>query len=315
MAAEPISRGVGWVADVLQAGGRRLVIAVPFVWLLLFFLAPFAIVAKISMAEFMVGVPPYTPLFEWTEDAWLHVRATANNYAYLVEDPLYVAAYVSSLKIAAISTVIALLIGYPMAYAIARSRQPWRNVLLLAVMLPFWTSFLIRVYAWIGILRSNGLLNNFLLWLGVIDEPLVILNTDVAVYIGIVYSYLPFMILPLYATLEKMDLSLLEAAQDLGCRPWKAFVTVTLPLSLPGIIAGSMLVFIPAVGEFVIPDLLGGPDTLMIGKVLWSEFFNNRDWPVASAVAIAMLVLLVAPIVLFQRHRMRQEEKAREAAL
>jgi putrescine transport system permease protein len=314
MAARPISRGVGWVADVLQAGGRRLVIAVPFVWLLLFFLAPFAIVAKISLAEFMIGVPPYTPLFEWTEDAWLHVRATANNYAYLIEDPLYVAAYLSSLKIAAVSTVIALLIGYPMAYAIARSRQPWRNVLMLAVMLPFWTSFLIRVYAWIGILRSNGLLNNFLLWLGVIDEPLVILNTDIAVYIGIVYSYLPFMILPLYATLEKMDLSLLEAAQDLGCRPWKAFVTVTLPLSMPGIIAGSMLVFIPAVGEFVIPDLLGGPNTLMIGKVLWSEFFNNRDWPVASAVAIAMLVLLVAPIVLFQRHRMRQEEKAREAA-
>lgn len=310
-----IGRVGRWVTEALQAGGRRLVIAVPFVWLLLFFLAPFAIVAKISLAEFRVGVPPYTPLFEWAEGTWIHVRATLANYAYLVDDPLYIAAYLSSVKIAAVSTVLALLIGYPMAYGIARSAQPWRNVLLLAVMLPFWTSFLIRVYAWIGILRSNGLLNNFLLWLGVIDEPLVLLNTDLAVYIGIVYSYLPFMILPLYATLEKMDLSLLEAAQDLGCRPWKAFVTVTLPLSLPGIIAGSMLVFIPAVGEFVIPDLLGGPSTLMIGKVLWSEFFNNRDWPVASAVAIAMLVLLVAPIVFFQRYRMRQEEKAREAAL
>ncbi|MGC2857327.1 ABC transporter permease subunit [Novispirillum sp. DQ9] len=310
----PVGRLGGWVWERLQEGGRGLVIAVPFVWLLLFFLAPFAIVAKISVAEFQVGVPPYTPFFEWTEDAWLHVRATAANYAYLLDDPLYVAAYLGSLKIAAVSTVLALLLGYPMAYGIARARQPWRNVLLLAVMLPFWTSFLIRVYAWIGILRSNGLLNNFLIWLGVIDQPLEILNTDIAVYIGIVYSYLPFMILPLYATLEKMDLSLLEAAQDLGCRPWKAFVTVTLPLSLPGIIAGSMLVFIPSVGEFIIPDLLGGPDTLMIGKILWAEFFNNRDWPVASAVAIAMLVLLVAPIVLFQRHRMRQEEKAREAA-
>ncbi len=310
-----IARAGQWLTEVLQAGGRRLVIAIPFVWLLLFFLAPFAIVAKISLAEFRVGVPPYTPLFEIAEGAWLHIRATLGNYAYLIDDPMYVAAYLSSVKIAAVSTVLALLIGYPMAYGIARSAQPWRNVLLLAVMLPFWTSFLIRVYAWIGILRSNGLLNNFLLWLGVIDEPLVLLNTDLAVYIGIVYSYLPFMILPLYATLEKMDLSLLEAAQDLGCRPWKAFVTVTLPLSLPGIIAGSMLVFIPAVGEFVIPDLLGGPSTLMIGKVLWSEFFNNRDWPVASAVAIAMLVLLVAPIVFFQRYRMRQDEKAREAAL
>lgn len=310
----PLAQVSGWIWERLQAGGRRVVIAVPFAWLLLFFLAPFLIVAKISLAEFQVGVPPYTPFFDWTEDAWLHIRATAANYAYLVEDPLYVAAYLGSLKIAAVSTVLALVIGYPMAYGIARARQPWRNVLLLAVMLPFWTSFLIRVYAWIGILRSNGLLNNFLIWLGVIDQPLEILNTDVAVYIGIVYSYLPFMILPLYATLEKMDLSLLEAAQDLGCRPWKAFVTVTLPLSLPGIIAGSMLVFIPSVGEFIIPDLLGGPDTLMIGKVLWAEFFNNRDWPVASAVATAMLVLLVAPIVLFQRHRMRQDEKAREAA-
>lgn len=310
----PLAQVSGWIWERLQAGGRRVVIAVPFAWLLLFFLAPFLIVAKISLAEFQVGVPPYTPFFDWTEDAWLHIRATAANYAYLVEDPLYVAAYLGSLKIAAVSTVLALVVGYPMAYGIARARQPWRNVLLLAVMLPFWTSFLIRVYAWIGILRSNGLLNNFLIWLGVIDQPLEILNTDIAVYIGIVYSYLPFMILPLYATLEKMDLSLLEAAQDLGCRPWKAFVTVTLPLSLPGIIAGSMLVFIPSVGEFIIPDLLGGPDTLMIGKVLWAEFFNNRDWPVASAVATAMLVLLVAPIVLFQRHRMRQDEKAREAA-
>ncbi len=292
--------------------GKGMVIAVPYAWLLLFFLTPFLIVLKISFAEFQIGIPPYTPLVEWVEDTYLQLRLSLGSYYYLLEDPLYVAAYLNSLKIAAISTALALVVGYPMAYGIARAGQSTRNALLLLVMLPFWTSFLIRVYAWIGILKNNGLLNNALMGLGVIDQPLEILNTEIAVYIGIVYSYLPFMILPLYANLEKMDLSLLEAAMDLGCRPWQAFVKVTLPLSMPGMVAGCMLVFIPAVGEFVIPDLLGGADSLMIGKVLWSEFFNNRDWPAASAVAIAMLVFLVLPIALFQRYQLAQEEKARE---
>jgi putrescine transport system permease protein len=225
----------------------------------------------------------------------------------LWEDPLYTIAYLKSLRIAGISTLVCLLLGYPMAYAIARTRDSLRNLLLMLIILPFWTSFLIRVYAWIGILKSNGLLNNLLLYLGVIDHPLTLLHTDFAVYLGIVYSYLPFMVLPLYATLSRMDLTLLEAAADLGCRPWEAFLKVTLPLSLPGIIAGCMLVFIPAVGEFVIPDLLGGPDSLMIGKVMWTEFFSNRDWPAASAVAVVMLALLVVPLALFQRAQEKSE--------
>lgn len=296
----------------LALRGKGLVVGIPFVWLLLFFMAPFAIVLKISFAEFMVGVPPYTPLLEWVDGTYLKITLAFSGYNYLFEDPLYISAYLSSMRIAATSTLICLLLGYPMAYGIARSSQTTRNVLLLLVVLPFWTSFLIRVYAWIGILKNNGLLNNALLALGIIDEPIELLNTEFAIYIGIVYSYLPFMILPLYTTLEKLDGSLLEAAQDLGCRPWKAFLKVTLPLSLPGIIAGCMLVFIPTVGEFVIPDLLGGASTLMIGKVMWNEFFQNRDWPTASAVAIAMLIFLVLPIVAFQRYQLRQEEKARE---
>ncbi|WP_221238411.1 ABC transporter permease subunit [Roseospira visakhapatnamensis] len=289
--------------------GRGLVIATPYGWLLLFFLLPFIIVLKISFAEFRLGVPPYTPLVTWLEGGYLHLKLALGNYLFLLDDPLYITAYLTSLKVALVSTVIALLIGYPMAYAIARSTPPWRSVFLLLVILPFWTSFLIRVYAWIGILKNNGLINNALMALGVIDEPLPLLNTEVSLYVGIVYSYLPFMVLPLYATLEKLDVSLLEAAADLGSRPFKTFLTVTLPLSLPGIVAGSMLVFIPAVGEFVIPDLLGGADTLMIGKVLWSEFFSNRDWPVASAVAIAMLVFLVVPIVIFQHHQQQHADR------
>lgn len=296
----------------LGLGGRRLVIAIPYGWLLLFFLAPFAIVLKISLAEFMVGIPPYTPLIEWVDDQYLKLTVSLGAYKYLLSDPLYVSAYLSSLKIALISTLLTLILGYPMAYGIARSREGIRGMLLLMVILPFWTSFLIRVYAWIGILKPQGFLNGFLMGIGLIDEPLAIYNTETAVYIGLVYSYLPFMILPLYATLEKMDISLLEAAQDLGCRPFMAFLTITLPLSMPGIIAGCMLVFIPAVGEFVIPDLLGGAETLMIGKVLWAEFFNNRDWPAASAVAVAMLVLLVGPIMLFQHHQNRQGMKDAE---
>jgi putrescine transport system permease protein len=284
--------------------GRVAVIAIPYVWLLLFFLAPFVIVLKIAFSETQIALPPYQPLLEWVEDRYLAIRLNFGNFLFLIEDSLYWRAYLNSVKVAAISTVLCLAIGYPMAYAIARTSSTWRNVLLMMVILPFWTSFLLRVYAWIGILKNNGLINNVLMWMGVIERPIVMLQTDLAIYIGIVYSYLPFMILPLYSNLEKMDLTLLEAAQDLGCRPFRAFLTITLPLSLPGIIAGSMLVFIPAVGEFVIPALLGAPESLMIGKVLWTEFFNNRDWPVASAVAIALLALLVLPIMFLQRSQL-----------
>jgi putrescine transport system permease protein len=291
--------------------GRSLVIAIPYVWLSLFFLVPFVIVLKIAFADKVIGQPPYTPLWDWIDETHLGISLSIGNFQFLLDDPLYVIAYLSSLKIAAISTVLSLLIGYPMAYAIARSSQQWRVPLLMLVILPFWTSFLIRVYAWMGILQKEGLLNNLLIWLGIIDQPLEILHTDTAVYIGIVYSYLPFMILPLYATLEKLDISLLEAAEDLGCRPWKAFLLITLPLSLPGIIAGSLLVFIPAVGEYVIPELLGGIDTLMIGKVLSNEFFQNTDWPVASAVAIVLLLVLVIPIMVFQYVQAKQQEAER----
>jgi len=288
------------------------VIAVPYVWLLLFFLIPFVIVLKISFSETAIAMPPYQPLVQWVGDRWSDIRLHINpgNYLYLWEDSLYVRAVINSLKVAAISTLFALLIGYPIAYSIARAKATTRSILLMLVILPFWTSFLLRVYAWIGILKNNGLINNFLMWLGVIHEPIVMLQTDFAIYLGIVYSYLPFMIMPLYANLEKMDLTLLEAAADLGCKPWRAFMSITLPLSMPGIRAGCMLVFIPAVGEYVIPSLLGPPESLMIGKVLWTEFFNNRAWPVASAVAIALLLLLVLPIVYLQRSQTRDAEGA-----
>jgi len=289
--------------------GRFLVGLPPFGWLLLFFLLPFLIVLKISLSELQAAIPPYKAIFTWTDDQVLQLRLNFGNYAYLFSDDLYALAYLNSLKIAAVSTVLTLLIGYPMAYSIARAPSGLRSFMLMLVVLPFWTSLLIRVYAWMGILKNEGLLNTLLLNLGIIDQPLQIMETDLAVYIGIVYSYLPYMVLPLYATLERMDLTLLEAAADLGCPPFRAFLRITLPLSLPGIIAGTLLVFIPAVGEFVIPDLLGGPDTLMIGRVMWSEFFDNRDWPVASAVAVAILLLLVVPIMLFQRNEARVEGK------
>ncbi len=275
--------------------GRMLVIAVPMLWLLVFFLVPFLVVLKISVADPMIARPPYSPLFVDGS-----IQATIGNYAYMWEDSLYINAYWSSIKIAFFSTVLALLIGYPMSYYIARSPEPKRSLLLLLIVLPFWTSFLLRVYAWIGILKTKGVLNMLLMKFGLINEPLIIMQTDVAVYIGIVYTYLPFMILPLYANLVKLDDALLEASADLGAGPISTFFRITIPLSLPGIVAGSMLVFIPAIGEFVIPALLGGPDTLMIGKILWTEFFANRDWPVASAVAIAMLLLLVIPIMLLR---------------
>lgn len=290
------------IGRLLGVSGRWLVIAIPMLWLLAFFLIPFVIMGGISLAEKVIAMPPYTPL--WEDGRFM---GSLENYRFLLDDPLYVRAYLSSIRMAAISTLFALLIGYPVAYYIARSPEPRRSILLLMVILPFWTSFLLRVYAWMGFLRSNGVINNTLIWLGVIDQPLVMMQTDFAVYIGIVYTYLPFMILPLYANLVKLDNALLEAAADLGASPMTTFFTVTLPLSLPGIVAGSMLVFIPAVGEYVIPALLGGPDTLMIGRVLWDEFFQARDWPVASAVAIVMLVVVVAPIMWLQSIQNRQE--------
>ena len=289
--------------------GRTLVIAIPMVWLLVFFLAPFFVLGRISLAEAIIARPPYSPLFEQAADGSWSIIASLDNYRFLLSDGLYLNAYLSSIRVALISTFFALLIGYPMAYFIARSPEPRRSILLLLVILPFWTSFLLRVYAWMGFLRTNGVINNTLMALGIIDEPLVMMQTEFAIYVGIVYTYLPFMILPLYANLTKLDGALLEAASDLGASPTVTFLTVTLPLSLPGIIAGCMLVFIPAIGEFVIPALLGGPDTLMIGRVLWDEFFSSRDWPVASAVAVVMLVLVVAPIMWLQTVQNRREER------
>ena len=290
----------------LGVSGRNVVIAVPWIWLLLFFLIPFVIVLKISFANTRLGVPPYTPLWEWSSDNYVLLKLNIQNYLFLAKDSLYFDAFLSSLRVAGISTVFCLLLGYPMAYGIARASSNWRNTLLLLIVLPFWTSFLVRVYAWIGLLRNNGLINNTLMALGIIHEPIVMMQTDFAMYIGIVYSYLPFMILPLYSNLEKHDNTLLEAAVDLGATPFRAFLRITLPLSLPGIIAGSMLVFIPAVGEFVIPRLLGGTDSLMIGRVLWDEFFSNRNWPGASAVAIMLLLVLVLPIMIFQRYQAQE---------
>lgn len=297
-----IARAGGW----LERHGRRLVIATPYLWLAVFFLAPFLITLKLSFSEAVIAQPPFAPLVEWIEEAGqsvLTIRLNLGNYALLFEDPLYLRAYANSLLIAAIATLLTLALGLPMAYGLARAPERWRFAMMMLVILPFWTSFLIRVYAWIGILKNEGLLNNLLLWIGVIDQPLTILNTSVAVYIGIVYSYLPFMVLPIFAGFDKMDASLIEAAIDLGCRPVKAFWVITAPIALPGIVAGCLLVFIPAVGEFVIPDLLGGSGTLMIGRTLWLEFFNNRDWPLASAVAVLLLIGLVLPIVVFQRYR------------
>ena len=287
--------------------GRRLVAGIPTLWLTGLFLVPFLIVLKLSFSEVRLAVPPYAPLF-----AWLHGLPVPQlhlaNYAFLFTDALYVSSYLYSLKVAAVATLCCLLIGYPMAYAVARSRPSTRNVLLMLIVLPFWTSFLLRVYAWIGLLKGNGVINNVLLALGIIHEPLTMLQTDFAVYVGIVYAYLPFMILPLYANLEKHDLTLLEAAADLGARPIKAFLRITLPQSVPGMVAGALLVFIPAVGEYIVPSLLGRSDQIMIGRVLSDEFFENRDWPLASAVAVLMLLVLVVPILAFQRFERRELE-------
>lgn len=280
-------------------------IAGPYFWLLIFFLMPFVMVAKISLSDTMLSIPPYTAMFEWL-DQTLNIRVTFSNYAWLLSDDLYIQAYWNSIKIAFNSTIFCLLLGYPMAYAIAKAPTRLQTTWLLLVLLPSWTSFLIRVYAWMGLLGNNGVFNNFMIWVGLIDSPIQMLNTNFAVYIGVVYSYLPFMVLPLYANLVKHDNALLEAASDLGARKLTSFFRITLPLSVNGIVAGSMLVFIPVVGEYVIPELLGGAETIMIGKVLWQEFFNNRDWPVASALAVLMILLLIIPITLF--HRFQNKE-------
>jgi len=284
------------------------VIGLPAAWLFLFVLLPLLIVLAISLVEMRTGSPPYTPFFTW-ESGLPRMHAQGGNYALLFSDRLYIDAFLSSIRIAATSAFIALFIAYLMAYAISRAKESVRTPLLMLVVLPFWTSFLIRVYAWTGILNSNGLINNALLNFGLIKTPLPLLHTEFAVHLGIVYSYLPFMVLPIFAVLEKLDWTYLEAAADLGARPLKAFLRVTLPLSLPGVFAGFLLVFIPALGEFIVPELLGGPDTLMIGRVLWTEFFSNRDWPLASALAVGLLVLVLVPAILMFR-MMRKGEAA-----
>jgi putrescine transport system permease protein len=300
--------GVERALAAVGLSGKALVIAAPAIWLTVFFLVPLAVVFGISLTLKQFGRPPYTPLLT-TEEGTVQLTLHLNNYIRLFTDSLYVAAYLNSIKIALISTIIALLIGYPMAYAIARAPERWRNILLMLVILPFWTSFLLRVYALTGFMRGNGVINQVLAVFGI--EPLVMMQTDFAVYVGIVYTYLPFMILPLYTNLVKLDGALLEASADLGARPARTFLSITLPLSMPGIIAGSMLVFIPAIGEFVIPSLLGGPSTLMIGRVLWDEFFANTNWPRAAAVAIAMLVAVVVPVMLLQKAQDAMQDSGR----
>ena len=300
--------GVERALAAVGLSGKALVIAAPAIWLTVFFLVPLAVVFGISLTVKQFGRPPYSPLLT-NEDGTVQLTLHLNNYLRLFTDGLYVAAYLSSIKIALISTIITLLIGYPMAYAIARAPDQWRNILLMLVILPFWTSFLLRVYALSGFMRGNGVINQFLGLFGI--PPVVMMQTDFAVYVGIVYTYLPFMILPLYTNLVKLDGALLEASADLGARPVRTFLSITLPLSRPGIIAGCMLVFIPAIGEFVIPSLLGGPSTLMIGRVLWDEFFANTNWPRAAAVAIAMLIVVVVPIMLLQRAQDAVQDKER----
>jgi putrescine transport system permease protein len=285
-----------------------LVPAVPYLWLGVLFLVPFLIVLKISLSDPAVAQPPYKPVFEWGDLAGFFGGLDLENFELLTQDDLYFTATLSSVRIAAVSTLLLLLVGFPIAYGMARAPERYRTLLVALVILPFWTSFLIRIYAWVAILKPEGFLTQALMGLGLISEPIEILNTETAVYIGIVYAYLPFMVLPLYATLEKMDDTLLEAALDLGSPPWRSFWTITVPLAMPGIIAGSLLCFIPAVGEFVIPDLLGGSETLMIGRQLWSEFFSNRDWPLASAVAILLLIILVVPIVIYRDVEARRVE-------
>ena len=297
------------------AAGQRLALAIPYLWLIIFFLVPFAIVVKISLSQSALSQPPYTPVFDLSKGITNLVEQaklfSLDSYRGLFEDSLYIDSYLSSLRIAFIATLLTLAVAYPLAYAMARAPARWKPILVMIAIAPFWTSFLIRVYAWIMILKDEGLLNHALMALGLIHEPLAIFATDKAVVIGIVYSYLPFMVLPLFNAIDKQDATLIEAAADLGATPLQAFWRVTFPLSLPGVLAGSLLVFIPAIGEFVIPDLLGGSDTLMIGRTMWDEFFENRDWPTASAAAIVLLVLLVVPLALYERAQIAATEKSR----
>lgn len=296
------------IGYLLQSNWKRVVILVPYLWLFIFFLAPFFIVMKISLSEATIASPPFMPMLDWADEGVMQIRVVFDNFAYLWEDDLYANTYLNSLKISSISTILCLLLGYPMAYAIVRSNHTTKHILLMLIILPFWTSFLLRVYAWMGLLADQGTINGLLIALGIIDEPIRLLYTEFAVYVGIVYTYVPFMILPLYANMEKLDWTLLEAAADLGARPMTTFFTITLPMTMPGIIAGSLLVFIPATGEYVIPDLLGGGNVLMIGRVLYNEFNANVDWPVASAVAIALLLLLVLPMMLYQHIQSKEVE-------
>ncbi|MCC6890706.1 MAG: ABC transporter permease [Hyphomicrobiales bacterium] len=293
--------------------GQRLVIVIPYLWLALFFLLPFLIVVKISLSQYATAQPPYLPQLDPSGGLQalgdFIAGLSFENYLRLADDPLYLFSYGRSVLIALLSTAILLVIGFPIAYAMARSPRRWQGVLFMLIVLPFWTSFLIRVYAWMTILQRDGLLNQALLFLGLVEAPPVWISTDTAILIGIVYTYLPFMVLPLYASLERMDETLLEAAADLGCPRWRAFWLVTVPLALPGIAAGSLLCFIPIIGEFVIPDLLGGSGAMMIGQTLWLEFFNNRDWPVAAAVAVALLAILLVPLVFYQHLQARRLER------
>ena len=288
-----------------RSAARLAVIAPPYLWMLFFFALPFAFIVKISLAESLVALPPYSEIWQWLDGEFIW-SGTLDNYRFLLEDDLYYSAYFNSVRLAGIATIICLLVAYPMAYAISRMEEPYRGFFLLLVILPSWTSFLIRIYAWIGILKNNGLINHLLMSIGAIDQPIAMMHTDFAIYLGIVYGYLPFMVLPIYTSLTRLDPSLVEAAYDLGAKPYRVFLSIILPLSMGGVIAGCFLVFIPAVGEFVIPELLGGPGTLMIGKVLWQEFFVNRDWPVASAIAVVMLVMLIIPIYFYRQIELKQ---------
>ncbi len=290
--------------------GRRFVIGVPYVWLLVFFVLPFLILLRISVTDMGSGVDPFAPLLDTSGDSWRLVLNLQNYLAVFSDsapgNTIYVDAYKTSLKYALLTTLFCLLVGYPFAYFLARAKASIRPALLMLVMLPFWTSFLLRVYAWKGILADQGVLNNLLLWLGIINQPLVMLYTDVSMLVGMTYVYLPFMILPLYANLVKMDMRLLEAAHDLGASAWKAFWLVTVPLSKSGIVAGCMLVFIPAVGEFVIPSLLGGAENIMIGRVVWDEMFSSNNWPRAASVSVVMIVVILLPLAWYYRRADRQ---------
>jgi putrescine transport system permease protein len=310
-------RGQQKLQGLYQGAKQRqyfFVVAAPYLWLLIFFFLPFILILKISFSSAHIGLPPYTAISGWNDQNILSVILNMGNYVSLFEDSFYVSAFLSSILIACSSTLCSLMLGYLMAYGISRASHKWRTILLLLVVLPFWTSFLVRVYAWMSLLSTRGLVNTFLLKIGFIQAPLLLLDTPLTVCLGIVYCYLPFMILPIYAALEKIDTSYLEAAFDLGSTPWRAFWRITVPLSSGGIVAGCVLVFIPSIGEFVIPEILGGPDTLMIGRALWWEFFNNRDWPLACALAVSMVLFFVVPIMVFQRRHLRAQEN-REGGL